>query len=260
MDLIVGREKALLIDTGYGFGDLKGTVSSLTSLPLIVVNTHGHLDHACGNAQFNQPVYIHPLDMDLCREHNGHLRRSLALDYARHCPQPDGGETDILTGEFDDTSYLRLGAGDLTPTTEGDVFDLGGAHLRVIEAPGHTAGSIGLLHEERNLFFAGDAFNPAVWLFLPEALSLEQYAATLRKAIACSFDGLVFSHVSNIMNPEALRDYLDLAEHLEYESGIPFSAPLVPGATARLCIRKGYSPEDTGKKGFASIVINKDHF
>ena len=36
--LVVGRQRALLIDTGYGLGDLKAAVDSLTSLPLLIVN------------------------------------------------------------------------------------------------------------------------------------------------------------------------------------------------------------------------------
>ena len=50
--LIIGKKKALLIDTGYGYGDLKAVVESLTDLPVQVVNTHCHLDHAGGNYQF----------------------------------------------------------------------------------------------------------------------------------------------------------------------------------------------------------------
>ena len=75
MDLMVGAHHALLFDTGYGFGDLRALVQSITDKPLYVVNSHGHVDHACGNEQFGG-AYIHPLDMALCREHNGpELRR-----------------------------------------------------------------------------------------------------------------------------------------------------------------------------------------
>ena len=48
MDLIVGSHHALLFDTGYGYGDLKAVVRSITDKPLYVVNSHGHVDHACG--------------------------------------------------------------------------------------------------------------------------------------------------------------------------------------------------------------------
>ena len=52
MDLFVGTEKALLWDTGYGYGNLKEIIREITDLPLIIVNSHGHLDHSCGNYQF----------------------------------------------------------------------------------------------------------------------------------------------------------------------------------------------------------------
>lgn len=52
--LILGKTKALLIDTGYGYGNLKSVVRSLTDLPLRVMNTHCHLDHAGGNYLFQK--------------------------------------------------------------------------------------------------------------------------------------------------------------------------------------------------------------
>ena len=54
MFLIEGDEKAMLIDTGAGIGDLKAQVEKLTDKPLIVVNTHGHVDHTGGNMQFDE--------------------------------------------------------------------------------------------------------------------------------------------------------------------------------------------------------------
>ena len=38
---------------------------------------------------------------------------------------------------------------------------------------------------------------------------------------------------------------------------VAFSAPLTPEADAKLCIRRGYSQEDAGKPGWASIVISE---
>ena len=40
MYLVAGQERALLIDTGWGVGDLPAHVATLTSLPLWVVTTH----------------------------------------------------------------------------------------------------------------------------------------------------------------------------------------------------------------------------
>ena len=64
MYLVAGQERALLIDTGWGEGYLPALVASLTSLPLSVVNTHGHRDHTSGNGQFPE-VYIHTADLPL---------------------------------------------------------------------------------------------------------------------------------------------------------------------------------------------------
>lgn len=49
--LLLGTECALLIDTGSGFYDMKGTIAKLTKLPYDVVITHGHPDHAGGHRQ-----------------------------------------------------------------------------------------------------------------------------------------------------------------------------------------------------------------
>ena len=64
--LITGDDRALLIDCGWGIGDLAKVVSGLTSLPLTVINTHGHPDHTCGNYQF-ESVTIHEGDVPMMK-------------------------------------------------------------------------------------------------------------------------------------------------------------------------------------------------
>lgn len=60
--LIVGDEKAMVIDTGTGIGDLKGFIRTLTDKPLLVCYTHNHMDHVGGAGAFDN-AYIHPQDM-----------------------------------------------------------------------------------------------------------------------------------------------------------------------------------------------------
>ncbi len=53
--LVVGSERALVIDTGCGPRQGKEILSAVrqkTQLPLVVVNTHAHYDHYFGNAVF----------------------------------------------------------------------------------------------------------------------------------------------------------------------------------------------------------------
>ena len=47
MYLIIGTERALLIDTGIGIGNIRSVVETMTHLPYDVVNTHHHYDLVC---------------------------------------------------------------------------------------------------------------------------------------------------------------------------------------------------------------------
>ena len=245
MDLIVGSHHALLFDTGYGFGSLWDVVKSITDKPLYVVNSHGHVDHACGNAQFGG-AYIHPLDMALAREHNTRKMRMAEL------------ETAEVPMDFDLEGYLSLGTGELKPTGDGDSFDLGGLTLEIVHLPGHTAGSIGLWCPERKLLWVGDAMNSFVWLFLPEARHLDTYIETLHKAAALPFTHMIQSHEPCPVPKGKLWDYLDLAEHLDFEAGTPVPAPLGCKDEVRICTRNGTHYADRSHPGFAAIMISAE--
>ena len=52
--LLIGSEKAMLIDTAYGDGDLRAFVETITDKPVMVCNTHGHFDHTGGNALWEE--------------------------------------------------------------------------------------------------------------------------------------------------------------------------------------------------------------
>ncbi len=161
MYLVLGKERAALIDTGNGEAGLAAFVSTLTSLPVVVINTHGHSDHASGNRYF-AVAYIHAEDLAMAQRSGGSRK----------------------------TSYLQI--------AEGDSIDLGGRRLVVIGVPGHTAGSVCLLEPDARILFSGDHCNNHVWLFLYESLSVEEYRASLVKLIARSaeFDLILPGHGS----------------------------------------------------------------
>src|SRR5699024_1665588 len=46
--IVKGSDRAVLIDTGFGYGDLKSVVDELIDLPYDVICSHGHPDHAGG--------------------------------------------------------------------------------------------------------------------------------------------------------------------------------------------------------------------
>ena len=83
MYLVVGEEKAALIDTGMGFPGLRQLVERLTDKPVMVLNTHGHLDHIGGNDEFDC-IYLHPDNLTVYVEHGMESYRSGVIrDMAR---------------------------------------------------------------------------------------------------------------------------------------------------------------------------------
>ncbi|KQO05889.1 hypothetical protein ASF12_32880 [Paenibacillus sp. Leaf72] len=51
----------MLIDTSYGLTDMPQAIREITALPLLVVNTHGHINHTHGNNLFDT-VFLSHLD------------------------------------------------------------------------------------------------------------------------------------------------------------------------------------------------------
>ena len=66
--LVEGKEKAVLLDCGIGYGDLKSYVENLTDKPITVILTHGHVDHIGSAAPF-ETVYLHERDWELSKIH-----------------------------------------------------------------------------------------------------------------------------------------------------------------------------------------------
>lgn len=155
--VVEGKDSALIIDTGYGTGDLKAYVKTLTNLPLIVVNTHGHGDHNGNDSQFSK-IYSHPGDFDMINASFDREKRMKSL----------------LPGEV-------AAPPTLVPVKDGYLFNLGDRKLEVIEVPGHTHGSICLLDAKNRILFAGDNTNTVVWLFLRDCYPLEVYLKSLQK-------------------------------------------------------------------------------
>ena len=216
--LLVGKTGAMLIDTAYGFEDLSEVVKEITTLPVTVVNSHGHVDHSGGNFFFGTPVYIHKADVEVYRRHNQPamhrlMERTLSifelLIFWRTIVPKDPERNDEQRASFDNWLYLK----------EGDVFDLGGLTAKVIEIPGHTQGSVAMYFPEKKLMVTSDGANPATWLFLPESAKLSVYLESLKKLKAYSFDHILTGH-SSILLPKAVLDaWIHVAETPDLAGG-----------------------------------------
>lgn len=254
--LIVGTERAALIDTGYGFGDLKAAVETITRLPLLIINTHGHCDHMGGNARFDAPCYIHPKDMELARKHAApEMRRANAQRMTHSVNFETGESVNALPEDFDASRYEAMGPGRLVEAWEGMTFDLGGVALELIETPGHTAGGISVFYREKRLLFVGDAANPFVWLFAKESTGKESYLAMLERIDTMPVKGYLGGHMPRPMTHKDLALFRRAALEADYEKGEPFASFLDTDRKPRICALAGtsmFSPD------FAAVVIAKD--
>ena len=79
--LLTGSERALLIDTGYGLEDVAAYVRTLTSLPVDVLLTHGHHDHALGTRWFPS-VQMSTEDLPVFRLRTAAAQRARVLEQA----------------------------------------------------------------------------------------------------------------------------------------------------------------------------------
>lgn len=172
--LVTGKERALLIDTGLGVADLADSVKQVTRLPLLVVNTHGHPDHAGGDFQFGE-AYVSEKDFDMVHQlYHDAGQREEALKFAiNQHPYPD---------YFSFTEWKEPKEIKLHPVQEGDAFDLGGRSLEVIEVPGHTAGCIALIDYGSRMLFSGDTVSTEhIFMHIGGTTPFETYRKSLFK-------------------------------------------------------------------------------
>lgn len=154
--LITLSDELILIDTGSAGDEQKIATAlaeigcDLADLTHIIV-THCHPDHAGSlaalQAQTNAMTIMHPIDAALVQ--NGIAMRPLT--------PPPGLLAKLLFRIFIAPAPHTITPARIDQTVEDDdVLSLAGG-LRVIHAPGHSAGQIVLLWEKLGILFVGDA-------------------------------------------------------------------------------------------------------
>ena len=194
-------ERLVLIDTGckdspteYIAPALQAVGRDLSDIG-VIINTHGHYDHAGGNAAVvaasGAEVWLAEPDVEIAEDFD----RQFALYFAQN---------DTLVGREDrlpaSRAYLdRQGS----PTrvdrklAGGERLDLGrGIELTVIPTPGHTRGCICLYWESDGIIFTGDSAPGAgsrdggmPLLYYPEA-----YEQSLARLSELDFGTLCLGH------------------------------------------------------------------
>jgi len=149
MYLIIGEQRALLIDTSFGLGNLKGLVDELTGgMEVIVVNTHASYDHSYGNCQFER-VYCHEFCVPYLKKQQSPHIWDYLFDDNGACKWTEFDRNDLIP-------YREYG---IVGCPDGHVFNLGSNHeVELVFLPGHQAGHCGFLDKKERILFCGDDF------------------------------------------------------------------------------------------------------
>ena len=186
--LIVGTEKAILLDTGMGIGNLRNAVEDVLALPenshikigenFIMVNTHTHTDHRGDSWRFPDVEEIYVWYGDDNPETDGDAGDTMTRDAFKFFDGPGGGA--ITTGDLmrdlpaefvaelaaisasAENPLVRPGvkAEQIKRIDETHVFNLGGRSLQVVHTPGHSMDSITLVDAANKVIYTGDFFYP----------------------------------------------------------------------------------------------------
>lgn len=177
--VLEGKNEALMIDSGMNTPDAGSIAAGITALPLKLINTHADPDHISGNGAFDE-FYMHPLDIEKYRR---------------------------FAGE----------SGNPVPVHGGDIIDLGGRTLTVIELHGHTPGSIALLDNEARVLFGGDSIQDGRIFMFGDGRNFDSYIESLESLWADfggKFDTVYPSHASIPVEPELIPKLIGAAKEI----------------------------------------------
>ncbi|MCR4656069.1 MAG: MBL fold metallo-hydrolase [Lachnospiraceae bacterium] len=175
--LLCGNEKAALVDTGMNTPDAGEMAEGLTDLPIVLINTHADRDHISGNSAFEE-FYMSPAEEDNYRDNGGR--------------------------------------GTIIPVKEGDVIDLGGRTLKIIDIPGHTPGSIAILDEKYRVLISGDSVEDGNIFMFGTYRNLDKYIDSLRHLAEYDgqYDEVYAMHGSIPVKPDITEKLIGAAEQI----------------------------------------------
>jgi glyoxylase-like metal-dependent hydrolase (beta-lactamase superfamily II) len=211
--LVVGDDRALVVDAGIGVGDLRSLVENLVDVPVSLLLTHSHWDHIGAAAQF-EDVFVHERE----RGPDGRVGIDTLTDEfvgrpAQYAAEWQAAGTE-LPERFDPEAYTITDATDVDAVTDGDTFDLGGRTLEIVHLPGHSPGHVAALDREAGVVYGGDVIHEDHTLYVHfDDCDLGNYAASFDRLCAL-YEGGVFDTLLTGHNPPLAGDDLAILARL----------------------------------------------
>ena len=213
--LLLGSEKALLIDVGWGYEDIHPIIASITDKPVILAVTHGDPDHALGAMHFDE-VCIHPLDYGKMLMNDNEKEKRDMLEYRMK-------KLPSIIPHIDPEAYYKTSLqGKAKPVflTDHQIIDLGDKHIECILTPGHSYGHIMFLEKETGRLFSGDQLTDGhnIWHFLSsdKQAPLSVTYSTLKK-LSLRRDEISSIYPAHQKTPISINCLDDIIECLEWE-------------------------------------------
>lgn len=170
--LIIGKQKALLFDTGMGLARISSVIKQLTTLPVIVLNSHTHPDHIGGNAEF-ETIYA---------MNTSYTKQNAAHGYTHNEVKWEVSPQSFCLNRLPetDTAHYRIRQFKIKRVlNDRDKIDLGDRQLMVISTPGHTPDAICLYEHSTGNFWCGDSFYEGPILLTDQVTSLKAYKVSI---------------------------------------------------------------------------------
>ncbi|MFB6148485.1 MAG: MBL fold metallo-hydrolase [Halobacteriales archaeon] len=207
--LLIGDERAIVLDTGLGIGDFSRIVRALTDKPIEVVTSHVHWDHIGAHHEFKE-IAVHEREVDWLTDGMPDLtHEEVRVNLTQDLSQP-------LPADFDPAGYEVFTGEPTRVLTDEETIDLGDRRLTVLHTPGHTPGHICLHEPDRGYLFTADlVYRGPLYLFLPTS-DPAAFASSVRRLTALeNVDVVLPSHNEFPAEPALLNQVETAIEDLE---------------------------------------------
>jgi len=196
--LVEGDDEALVIDSGYGCGNVRGYLQTLTNKPVKnIANTHDHFDHTENNAYFD------------CSFMSAETKPLATIPFES-----------FVGIDFPRNYKIQI-------IDEGYIFHLGNRELETFKIPDHAVGSLVFLDKKERILFSGDELGMPMGKTLNG--SVNRFAGYMKKLVArrCEFDTIATGF--GVLNADIIDKYLDNVRYiLAGNEGEPHEKPPFP--------------------------------